>query len=127
MNAELFNRLKRLTKREGRVIIVEDSEAFVLMPLEEYESCMEDECDCGSSCRCHEINEVEEVAVKNSGLLAEDDKELLRKVNEDIARWRSEQSQKEEPIKENIEVFNEKEEEKGSLNEEERYYLEPLE
>ncbi|MFH1193947.1 MAG: hypothetical protein V1661_03050 [bacterium] len=144
MNSELFNRLKKISGLDGKVIVIENDEAFVLMPLDEYENCMGGECECG---RCededrNEDNGIEEVVIKDDTEETEtpdtndDDKELLRKVNEDIAKWRAEQEQSQEHknIKTqkqedgilSISADTEKKTE-GILEDEERYYLEPLE
>lgn len=139
MNSELFKRLKKLAEQEGRVVIVENDEAMVLMSLDEYEHCS-GECECGY--REDEENKTEEAAVTNEMEEAEtldDDKELLRKVNEDIAKWRAEQEQSQEH--KNIKTQEQEEnilsaasapsdmasKIDGVLEDEERYYLEPLE
>jgi len=162
MNSELFSRLKKISTTEGMVVIVEDNEAFVLMPLEEYEDFKDGECEC-DLCLCDGDKE-EEITIKDEieeAGVTSDDKELLKKVNEDIAKWRAEQEQPpafqiaEKPFgfvasedtagrqehknietkkhenqeqEENISKISDINSEKPSnLEEEERYYLEPLE
>jgi hypothetical protein len=157
MNSELFNRLKKLSEKEGQVILVENDEAFVLMPLDEYENFSGGECEC-DFCEGEDAdNEIEEVAVKDEAETTDDDKELLKKVNEDIAKWRAEQEQSsasqtsEKPFgfvapadaadrQEHKNIKTQEQEEnilsapsdivpqaRGILEDEERYYLEPLE
>ncbi|PIR66623.1 MAG: hypothetical protein COU51_02800 [Parcubacteria group bacterium CG10_big_fil_rev_8_21_14_0_10_36_14] len=111
---ELFKKIKKIAKEEGKAIVIDEAtgDAFVIAPLEESKA---------SVCRCEDKKEdtfsFEETVKENSF----DDAELMRKVNDDISKWREEQQEKQN--KEDIQDKNEK----NTLNEEERYYLEPLE
>jgi len=127
MNSELFNRLKKIAKKEGHVVVLEENEAFVVMSLDEYEDICYDDGMC--DCDCHEEDQEEpiELAEDFEEDLGDSDKELLKKVNEDIAKWRAEQNQKEEIKQEVVENIEMKDEKASNLEEEERYYLEPLE
>ena len=159
---ELFSRLKRLANKKGEVIITgeKDGDAFVIMSLDRYED-LTDEMDfCPEDCDCADddfdfslpspsfTESIEDAGDAGfPSVFTEkkpedkeiDDKELMKRVNEDIAKWREEQDKSEEHknIKtqeqkegdSSIPVNIEKEEDKveNVLTEEERYYLEPLE
>lgn len=127
MNPNLFVRLKKLAKKEGKVVFTDEEDAFVILPLDEYEMLIGD--ICGEECECES---------KNFGEDIEDDKELIRKVNEDIAKWREEQKRhndddhnndkkKAEAAVDLNDAAGKTEVKEDLLTEEERYYLEPLE
>ncbi len=159
MTSELFNRLKKLAKREGKIVFADDKDIFVILPFNEYESLSGDfydeECDgeCDDeNCACgHEhnfdddFNFGEEIfANTEDDKKPEDgeaDKDLIKRVNEDIAKWREEQASHESmktvkhENKEEIVIASPSEgaaippeqKKEDVLTEEERYYLEPLE
>lgn len=121
-------------------MFVDGDEAFVMSALEEeYDDDFISDCGCsstskdGEDCVCGS-GEIEKIAVKDEIELgateADKDKELIKKVNEDIAKWRAEQAAKEEKGAENVvaaPIVQEKSAEVANLEDEERYYLEPLE
>ncbi|MBU1180425.1 hypothetical protein KJ885_05785 [Patescibacteria group bacterium] len=145
---ELFSRLKKLANRRGEVIVMNEKgdDALVVMSLERYEDLVEDMDFCSEDCDCMDDDfdtpdidfssppsVVDKIEEKDK---EEDEKELMKRVNEDIAKWREEQEQKELGIK-NQELGRKDEEvpvnvkidekEESVLTEEEKYYLEPLE
>jgi hypothetical protein len=143
MNSELFNRLKKLAKREGKIIFADDKDIFVILPLDEYEimtdSFGSDDEECGEcddeNCTCghehdfdHDSDFGEEIFMddKKSEKPEEDetDKDLIKRVNEDIAKWREEQAAIKPEKPADMAPENKKDD---VLTEEERYYLEPLE
>ncbi len=121
MEKDLLARLKKLLKKEGRLVVVDESgkDAFVMQSLDDYED-GSGECDC-----CHDHDEDFEDEEWDDDI---NDEELMKKVNADIAKWREDQEKdglsldvKEEKVK----VSDEKPDE--TVSEEEKYYLEPLE
>lgn len=137
MNSKLFNRIKKIAKNDGKIVVIDESgeDAFVIQSLDDYE-----EENCFGESEPFDFNdfddeETEEVRVGEGGLPADfgADEELMKKVNEDIAEWRKnqeamEKSEKKEIKKEEKPVeLPEEPANEGSLTEEERYYLEPLE
>lgn len=155
MGEKLFKRLKKLAEKRGEVILVNESgdDALVVMSLDRYEDLtddidsdfvpnmdfdfddVEDFCDKGMSEVFKEEN-FEERPIDDEKPKENDkeDEELMKRVNEDIAKWREEQEaqkkeyEKEKNTEEKI-IFTDKNEEnsENDLNEEEKYYLEPLE
>ena len=147
---ELFSRLKKLANKRGEVIIMNErgDDAFVVMSLERYEDLVEDMDICSEDCDYtnddFNISNIDfsppsDIAVKiEEKDKEEDERELMKKVNEDIAKWREEQeahkntentkTQKQEEKEINIPINIERDEKEESvLTEEEKYYLEPLE
>ncbi len=101
MTSELFNRLKKLAKREGKVVFADDKDIFIILPLDEYEMLTDDfceeECDCGNEeCGCGNDYDLGEEVFTDSDKPGEEgadtDKDLIKRVNEDIAKWREEQA-----------------------------------
>jgi len=140
MGEELFLRLKKLAKREGKIVFADNDDAFVILPLDEYEGLTEDLC--GEECECGADHEFGEEIFMDDDKHDEEDKDLIKRVNEDIAKWReermaeerkksSEQAVKQEEKTEEFKDFGEtaadETEKNDVLTEEERYYLEPLE
>lgn len=128
MGEGLFNRIKNIVKKEGKVIFVDGDDIYAMMLLEKYEN-----CPCNVDFK---EETVDEDFVKESLPSEIDDKELMKRVNEDIAKWREEQQtvKKEEPVvEETNEDFTAKVQKlddfggEDTLMEEEKYYLEPLE
>ena len=137
-------------------MVIDGDDAFVILPLDEYEMMAggfaddfddDEEGECGDeNCDCRhdksfddDFDFGEEIFANNENDKKPDedeaDKDLIKRVNEDIAKWREEQASHE-----NIKTLKHenKEEEKpvekvsemkkdDVLTEEERYYLEPLE
>lgn len=160
MDSELFNRLKKLAKREGKIVFADNDDVFVILLLDEYEAlthdfydeecdgeCGDENCDCNHDKDDHDLDFDfgEEVFTTNEDDKKPEDpeddeaeKDLIKRVNEDIAKWREEQQKLQEhkniKSQEQKEKMPEKTVETVSgndkndvLTEEERYYLEPLE
>ncbi len=146
MGEELFDRLKKLAKKEGKIVFVDDKDVFVILPLDEYEMLTDDLC--GEECECegdhddHDFDFGEEIFANNEDdkkpedVEKEDeaDKDLIKRVNEDIAKWREEQAavktEKPTPVVASPSegaATSPENEKNDVLTEEERYYLEPLE
>lgn len=119
----LLNRLKKIAKEQGEVMLVDENtgDLFTLKYVEE-DSCCNNECDCGSVNMSTANKSTEQVKNINNF----DEIELMKKVNEDIAKWRAEEKN---VLGDNLKLENEEMEEvtPDNLMEEERYYLEPLE
>lgn len=135
MNSDLFIRLKKMAKKEGKVVFTDEEDAFVILPLQEYEMLASDFCEEECECESRDFDKDlgEDIFADNGEEKGEeDDKELIRKVNEDIAKWREEQQKNEKTEKQKnedqlVKVADEPETKENVLTEEERYYLEPLE
>jgi hypothetical protein len=134
MNSKLFDRIKKLAKNDGKVVVIDESgeDAFVIQSLDDYEG--ENFCGLPEAFDFDdaEDDETEEVKVAEAGLPADFgvDEELMKKVNEDIAEWRKNQEvaeKKEVKKEEKAPEIPEEPASEGVLTEEERYYLEPLE
>lgn len=127
----LLKRLKKIAKEQGEVLLVDEKtgDLFALNYLEDSDCC-KDNCDCGSVKTFEKNNNENEVYINNSVNESVDEAELMKKVNEDIAKWRAEEKNKEVENKnaENKDMGGDiKDETTDNLMEEERYYLEPLE
>tara|TARA_B100000315_G_C14422745_1_gene516346 strand:+ start:327 stop:788 length:462 start_codon:yes stop_codon:yes gene_type:complete len=152
--SKLFSRIKKLAEKNGEVVIINEKgdDAFVVMSLDRYEvltdnidfcpegSMAGNDLDCEPSLEDIDFSPESFVSEENNNKSKQeaiDDKELMKKVNEDIAKWREEQEQKGsgDSNKELEKKTNDKpsvaidleEKEENVLTEEEKYYLEPLE
>lgn len=104
-------------------MVIDESgkDAFVIQSLENYES---ERCECEL---CGDGKEQDGIGDLDDGDDA-GDAELMRKVNEDIAKWRNEQKSGEAPSVARETKTDKAQSGQGAfLSEEERYYLEPLE
>ena len=114
----LLKRLKKIAKQQGEVLLVDEKsgDLFALSYVEDTEYSGKN-CDCGN---VETLPKNEEKDINNV-----DEEELMKRVNEDIAKWRAEEDKNKlsESKKENIND----EDVANNLMEEERYYLEPLE
>ncbi|MBU4422027.1 hypothetical protein L6259_02820 [Candidatus Parcubacteria bacterium] len=113
---ELFKKIKKIAQEEGKAIVVDEAtgDAFIITPLEKYKNFA---CQCEDEKK--DVLSFEEPEKEEKSDF--DDTELMKKVNEDIGKWREEQQEKQSKGE------NQDKDEKNTLNEEERYYLEPLE
>ena len=115
-------RLKKLLKKEGKIVVVDESgkDAYIMQTLEDYEDGL-----CGCDC-CDD----EDIDVFGDDDWDNDinDEELMKKVNEDIAKWREEKKADEVlPVEKEEKKEEPQLKEDEALSEEEKYYLEPLE
>ncbi|PIR11772.1 MAG: hypothetical protein COV52_02160 [Gammaproteobacteria bacterium CG11_big_fil_rev_8_21_14_0_20_46_22] len=122
----LLKRLKNIAKQQGEVLLVDEKtgELFALSYIEDVDSCCGADCDCGSVKTFEENNHTNKVELGSDI----DEIELMKKVNEDIAKWRAEEKNNVDNktvLEESSEDI--KDEISDNLMEEERYYLEPLE
>ena len=152
---ELFSRIKKLAEKNGEVVIINEKgdDAFVVMSLDRYEVltenmdfCPEDYTNDDFNCEfpSEDIdfspeNFVFEENKDNDEQKTIDDKDLMKRVNEDIAKWREEQEesknqenkkvikQEEKEINIPVNTIGEEDEKENILTDEEKYYLEPLE
>lgn len=127
MEKDLFLRLKKLLKKEGKIVVVNENgkDAFIMQSLDDYEN---------SSCECDYCNDEnfrdDEWDDETDDFDFDDinDEELMKKVNADIAKWREDQKPDEAaPAAKEVKVEEPQEKTEEVLSEEEKYYLEPLE
>jgi hypothetical protein len=94
-----FKRILDLIRKTGDRYLFEDEQGNIFVTLE--------------------LNDYENLVLKNSSLANLSEEELLNKINKDIAVWKSSQE-------ENSPDLPELDEERAE-NEEDRYYFEPVE
>lgn len=131
MNQKLFDRIKKIAKSEGRVVIVEESgdDAFVLEPLNE--DLDAEEINPFKLNESFFVPDVVSADHSHDGISEEIklDSLMADQIKKDAEEWRAGGEAEKTPFSV-IEEPSEEEKEaivKDSLTEEDRYYLEPLE